>query len=265
VIVEEDFVSAPFLLVEPASLNGFLPPDIPAGEIVADQFPPLKDWRGIRRIPASWLGVRSPALQLSNKRRSAILGALALKPSPSSRYMFSARDIFGGRCTLDSSATVSFGEPHTPPMMRDIVVGTNDHGWLAVLADKFVAPDRAIRRQVRALEYFYRAWPLGPTERFPWLLMTLDALFGDQGKSTNAAVEAMSQSGAPLSVDRLSYLLKKLRAEVMHGRAPDVYDCEQYQEYHELYCADPINDLERVTATCLNRTIFEGALPNGGS
>jgi hypothetical protein len=124
--------------------------------------------------------------------------------------MFSGRQMFGGRCTITDAGgvTTSFGEPHTPAMMSDIVLGKQDTNWLSILATKLMSNERIIRREMRALEYFYRAWPLEPSERFPVLCMTLDAIFGDANHATQAVIDAVRSVIGPHVQDaRLRHLM----------------------------------------------------------
>lgn len=260
VLVTSGFDSGPVFLVQASSLERHLPEEVPTEQIAARHFPPVIDWSGRKEVPASWLGVRSPTVQSSDKIKAAILGAVALKPRSRSRHSFSGRYMFGGRCTLDDGATTTFGDAHTPPMMNDIIIGEADHAWLTIIATKLLAPEKEIRKQVRALEYFYRAWPLDPIDRFPWLFMALDAVFGDISNATQSVVDAVGMSmGGAFSQERLK-LLMGLRASVIHGGAPDVYESNKYQKYYETYGEDPIFDLERIAAQCFRTLIFGEAL-----
>jgi hypothetical protein len=65
--------------------------------------------------------------------------------------------------------------------------------------------------------------------------------------------------GAAYDYQRLRLLLG-LRASVIHGGAPDVYESTKYATYHERYVADPICDLELITAHCLQVVVFGGTL-----
>jgi hypothetical protein len=254
--VIDDFDSEPFFPLKGARL----PSDIDPRHISPESFPPLSDWTGRKELPGSWLGVRSPAVQASNKIKVAILGALALTHLPRYRHLFSGRKIFGGRCTITDTVTTSFGESHTPPLMHDIIINVQDHVWLNIIASKLMTNERAIRRQLRALEYFYRAWQLEPSERFPILCMTLDAIFGDANHATQAVIDGVrGVLGSHIRDARLRDLMD-LRASVIHGGAPDVYDSRKYGRYYDDYEADPIHDLELVVASCLRLKIFKGAL-----
>ena len=51
-----------------------------------------------------------------------------------------------------------------------------------------------------------------------------------------------------------------VRGDVVHGRAPDVYDSKNYIQYYCKHQADPIFDLELIVARCLRVTIFSGDL-----
>jgi hypothetical protein len=144
-------------------------------------------------------------------------------------------------------------------MSEDIVIDGNDHPWLTIMASKLTSIEKTVRRQLRALEYFYRAWPLDPTERFPWLFMSLDAIFGDSSQATQAVINAIGQKPDPeFTYDRLRLLLG-LRASVIHGGAPDVYESDKYHRYYETYGDDPIFDIELITARCLRSGLFDGA------
>lgn len=260
--IEEDFDSSPFFLIRPASLNSARIGRPTNGGFAPEEFPPDATWKGRKEKPSSWLGVRSPLLQTSNKVKAAVLGGLALTPYRGYRHLFSLRSMFGGICRIgsDGSMSVSFGDAHTPPMYQDIVVTRADHAWLQIIAEKLGSAERPVRRQMNALQYFYRAWPLDPSERFPWLCMTLDALYGDPIRATQTVIDCIKQQGEiDLDEARLR-LLFTLRADVIHGRAPDVHDCETYYRYYESHRTDPIADLDAVTVSCLRSTIFGTSL-----
>lgn len=225
-------------------------------------FPPMTKWEGRKRPTVSWLGVRSPLLQVSRKAANAILGAIALTPVPSQRHLFSGRQMFGGRCTLArGNCTISGGdEPHTPPMMSDIAISATDHPWLRLLATLIDADDVHSRRRVKALEYFYRAWFLDPSERFPLLCMSLDSLVGASHGHTAAAVKFVKETiDHPIDDNRLR-LLMRVRGAVIHGAAPDVYESENYEAYYVQYGTDPIRDVELIVSKCLRADIFSDTL-----
>jgi hypothetical protein len=255
--VELGFTCESFFLIEPEALTTHLPPG--ASEWFAPEaFPPLKRWEGKREKPTSWLGVHSPAIQSSLKMKAAILGAVALAPPPRYRHMFTHRRVFGGWCEVGEFITTSLGEPHTPAMAEDIIITGDDHSWLSLLHSKLTASHKDMRRQVRALEYFYKAWPLDPGDRFPLLCMTLDAIFGDENHATQSLIDGIRTAiGSHVDEERLRLLIK-LRASVIHGGAPDVYDSSKYGKYFDKYGQDPIYDLELVAAQCLREVIFGG-------
>lgn len=260
VVVESDFRSPQFFLLAPRSIDEN-DTGVRSVAFAPEDFPPVKEWDKPEK-PSSWLGIRSPIVQASNKIKAAILGALALTPHPRCRHQFSMRSMFGGFCSFDAIGRINltFGEAHTPAMSEDIIVRQSDHDWLSMLALKFERTDDSSRRQIRALEYYYRAWPLDSHGRFPWLFMTLDAIFGDSSRATRAVIDAIGQNGGTgFDYDRLRLLLR-LRNSVIHGGAPDVYDSERYHQYYEQYGDDPLYDLEVITAQCLRACIFEGAL-----
>lgn len=254
-----NFESEHFFLLNAGDLStAQLPHGIRENHLAPSQFPPVVNWKGCMRPTTSWLGVRSPLLLVSNKMASAILGAVALTPLPRERHMFSGRTMFGGRCTITNNTCSISGDddPHTPPMMHDIVLTEADHDWLAILAQLLGASDKPSRSQLRALEYFYRAWFLDPHERFPALCMSLDSLVGVEHGHTAAAVKYVkSLIDMVVDDDRLR-LLMRLRGAVIHGAAPDVYDSEKYERYYLDYATDPIRDLELIVAKCLRVAIF---------
>ncbi|WP_420419747.1 hypothetical protein [Pacificispira sp.] len=265
VSVSEDFNSENFFLIKPDSLGQvLLPNDVDPKHLVFNRFPPIVDWKGRTEHVTAWLGVRSPAEQASFKMRAAILGAIALKPMHKHRYMFSGRHMFGGQCTVSAEgASTKFGGEHTPPMMHDILIGKDDHLWLSSLSTKLAENKKAIRREVKALEYFYKAWPLEPSDRFAILCMTLDAVFGDANHATQAVIDGVRNIIGSHVQDARLRLLMYLRAAVIHGGAPDVFDSSKYAKYFTDYDADPVRDMEQVVAACLNMKIFDSKILHG--
>lgn len=267
-MVEKSFTSPSFFLRAPDTLRAEFDAKLHL-QLAPDTFPPLADYEHRTERPNAWLGVRSPILQASVKMKATILGAAALTLPLPRRYMFSGREMFGGFCTIHDGWRLSFGEPDTPPLADNLVIRQCDHDWLAILAAKLASNTQDDRRQVRTLEYFYRAWPLEPAERFPVLCMTLDALYGEASQSTQAIVDGVRTTlGTHLDEKRLRDLMK-IRGAVIHGGAPDVYDSSKYLKYYQAYSADPINDLDEVVTESMRRRIFGAALrlqdnPNAG-
>jgi hypothetical protein len=173
------------------------------------------------------------------------------------RHMFSGRSVFGGRCTfVDDKWTISFGDSHTPKLMHDIIINAQDHIWLNELVEKLLSDRSSVRRHTKALEYYYRAWGYSASERFAIMCMTLDAIFGDANQATAAVIDGVCRVlGADIDKTRLRALME-LRASVIHGGAPDVYDSRKYRRYFHSYEADPIYDLELVVERCLRTQIF---------
>lgn len=263
VTIDKDFDSDTFFVVRPSGLDHRrLPENVSQRWLNPDQFPPMKDWRGIKQEPSGWLGIRSPALLAAKKMKSAILGAFALVQHPNERYLFTGRKTFGGYCILNERFTTSLGSSHTPPIGDNIVLTAADHAWLATLGKKLLSNEKNDRKHLKALEYFYRAWPYGPAERFPVLFMALDALF-DAGEGDGVTRTVMKGVTALLgdeyAEERLRLLIE-LRGSVIHGGAPDVYDSRKYGRYWQLYGADPIRDLELITAACLRKAVFSDLL-----
>lgn len=259
--VEEEFECPTFFVVKPDGLKlSRLPLGYVDADLQSDSFPPFGRWDGIRRAPLSWLGVWAGTPEVAKRHRAAILGAVALLPHPKERYLFSGRTLFGGLCTFAGSLSMTSGDPHTPALSEDVVIGKTDHEWLAVLAAKLVSPTKADKRQMRGLEYFYRAWVPDPTRRFPTLFGALDAIYGDAGKATQSVIEAVGPvMGSAYDYDRLKLLLG-LRASVIHGGAPNVYESSDYHKYYERYEEDATRDLELIVARSLQTVIFQSVM-----
>lgn len=257
--VEQDFESAVFCFLQPAAITHDWLGVHPSNELFPDKFPPFMNEKGKEQV-SSWLGVRAPTVELAERRKAAILGALALTLPRYERKQFSGRHNFGGRCTLSSrGVTESFGEAAVPPLMHDATVETGDHPWLARLAQKIASEDEADVKHCRALEYFYRAWPLPSHESFPLLFMAVDSIFSDPkpGRATQSVIEGTSRyCGADFDKERLRLLLK-LRGSVIHGRAPDVHESDEYHQYLATYGHDPIADVEQVAVVCFRGAIFD--------
>lgn len=260
--VVDPFDCPRFFLAAPAHMADIPLPSLRAGaRFAAEAFPPFARSDFARKPVGAWLGVRSHDPIVAKKIAAAILGALALTPIPRDRYMFSGRPMFGGTATIGDETSSTFGGvPHTPALMANIQLTATDRTWLAMLPAIVDAADRADRKKMRALEYFYRAWFLDPRERFPALCMALDSCVAVTSSHTAEAVcFAKAVIKTPIEERRLR-LLMRIRGAVVHGAAPDVYDSENYEQYYIDYGADPIYDLELIVAKCLREFIFHGAL-----
>lgn len=255
--VDFDFDGQSFYLIKPESLDDSkLVPGFPAKEIRSGRFPLIADHSGPGSIPSAWLGVRAPSYAVASKMKSGILGALALTPVRRERHAFVSRRTTTGRCTFEKGATTSYHDTITPSLSSTIVITKEDSAWLKLLASKIKSEDKVNRRQINALEYYYRAWFLPPHERFAHHCMSIDAIYGDADKATEAIVSGVAASvGASIPGERIR-LLMAIRGSVVHGRAPDVYDAKEYTRYYKIYQTDPIVDLELVANQCLRTTIF---------
>ena len=188
--------------------------------------------------------------------KTAILGATALSLPLNARYMFSGRPVFGGYCTYSKGVSFSFGDSHTPPIYRDIVMRQCDRPWLKILSNKITSPNKDDRRLIRALEYFYRAWTVGSAERFPFLCMALDALYSEAGSVAQSVIDGIHDTLQAGIEEKRLRMLMDLRASVIHGGAPDVTDSSKYRKYYQEFLSDPIADMDDVFAESMRRRLF---------
>lgn len=260
ITVSENYFSAPFFLSAPGGLAIALGADAASFDIVEDTFPPVAEWSGRREPTGSWLGVRAPSLDSARKVRNVVLGSVALLPHQQERYTFSGRRMFGGHLTLSDRYSLSFGDAHTPALMTNLVIRAADRPWLDELARKLATPSKEDRKHLKALTYFYRAWAPDPVKRFPTLFAAIDAIFGDAGQATQAVVDAVGPvMGTEYTGERIRLMLG-LRASVVHGGAPDVYESSKYQTYYRTYGKDAVKDMELIVARCLQQVIFPGKM-----
>lgn len=256
--VEQDFTSTHYFFSSTESLSSQVPPEL-RSQMAPNVFPPIRNTEMRSQASNSWLGVRSPLLQTSVKMKTAIMGATALSLPLNARYMFSLRKVFGGYCTFSKEISFSFGDSHTPPISRNLVIRQCDQSWLDLLSKKLSSPNRDDRRHIRALEYFYRAWTQGNTDRFPFLCMALDALYSEARKATKSVIDGIHDTlGTRIDEKRLRMLID-LRASVIHGGAPDVIDSSKYRKYYQEFLSDPIDDLDDVFTESMRRRLFGGA------
>lgn len=257
--VTEPIILKSFFLVSSDTENAFQLDAKMQNFINPKIFPPLTDFQGKPEFPTSWLVINSPDLRAAKKLRSSILGAISLSSLDRHRHMFSGRKVFGGQASISNDGvTHSLGRSHTPPCMYDIILGAQDYEWLKIIDEKITLPDKDAVRQLKSLEYFYRAWPLDPEERFPILCMATDALFGDANNATQAVIDGVSEVFDGSIDEQQLRAIMNLRASVIHGGAPDVYDSRKYAKYYKNYKSDPISDLELVVAYCLKKKVLEG-------
>lgn len=262
VIVKTNFKSDQFFFSSSQTENAFFFDDERMSRrFDTESFPPDIDFKGRTRKPNAWLGVYSPDYLAALKVRASIMGALSLTALPQYRHMFSGREIFGGRCTIsDDGVTYSFEKSHTPPCMHNIHITDMDTDWMDILSDKLQSANKDVRRELKALEYYFRAWSLSAEERFPILCMALDAIFGQSNNATQAVIDGVNETLRGTASEQQLRAILKLRGSVIHGGAPDVYDSRKYPKYYKDYRCDPIRDLELVVSACLREKVFQGNL-----
>lgn len=257
VVAEIPFVSDSFFLVAPPQLTPALISS-PGSTLAPNVFPPISHYDGRMEQVTSWLGVRAVSDRHAKRLRNAVLGAIALLPHHAERYFFSGRHMFGGQAAFfDGKVSYSYRRACTPALMTNLTIGVADHAWLTMLAEKLASDGDDDHRKRRALEYFYRAWPLAVEERVPLFFMALDAVFGNPEQHTEAVVASLKAHGLGQFNAARFTLLMRLRAAVIHGGAPDVYDSSHYLKYFATYRSDAVKDLERVVAQVLQRFIFQ--------
>lgn len=260
--VTHAFASDRFFLVPPDGLTEALLEHREAQRRLAPAiFPPFVDTDWKTQPVASWLGIWAPNLETARRLRAAILGAVALLPHHMERYLFSGRTVVRGRCTfLAGGHQLSMGDPHTPALFQDVVLSDADLDWLNLLVYRLASPTKADKKRIRALEYQYRSWVPDPTRRFPTLFAALDAIYGDAAAATQAIIAAVGPvMGPEYDYDRLKLMLS-LRASVIHGGAPNVYESSSYHRYYERYFTDATRDLELIVARSLQIEIFGDVL-----
>ena len=224
-------------------------------------FPPLPDKRPLQHRPLSWLGVRSPAKEAARKARNAVLGAVQLKLSHRYRYLWTGREVFGGWCEInDGRVTYSISDKLTPSLSDDVILAEQEKAWFRELDRLLASSQSADIRARKGLEYYYRSWFLTESDRFPVLCMALDALYGDVAAATQSLINGIQDTLlAPADETRLRLMIK-LRASVIHGGAPDVYESSKYEKYYRDYGVNPIKDMEVLVAECFRRKVFNGSI-----
>jgi hypothetical protein len=258
--VTDDFCSSSFFLVAPKGLSSSLDQ---GARLDGEKFPPTSDALGRHHVPSSWLGIKAPDEVIARKYAAAVLGSLALKCHPRERYQHTNRAMFGGACFVCEQGDITINlrvDANTPALAENLNITAADHSWLQTIADKLFSNEPDNRRAVIALEYFFKAWFLTASKRFPWLCMSLDAMFENSQDTQTLREQIRSLLGSHICDARLRLLIR-LRASVIHGGAPNVYESSKYEKYCLKYNQDPVFDLQVLVARCLNTKIFDGQLP----
>lgn len=260
--VVDSFDSSTFFFQAPSALtHGNLGIARDAMKVTGSHFPPDTEWRHRKYPVTSWLGIRAPARQAADRQRASILGAFALTLPELRRYMCSGREMMGGWCTFNEEGmTMAVTDAMTPALADDYEITRHDHPWMSLLAQKLEDTSAQTIREMKALEYYYRSWFLNPAERFPALYMALESVFGDVNRATQAVIDGVRNLLGHHVNDARLRLLSGLRATVIHGGAPEVYDSSKYAKYFRQYHDDPIRDLELIVTACLRQRIFMGAM-----
>jgi hypothetical protein len=152
IVVKQDFDGVAFSFLHPVALTHAWLGIHPSSKLSPSHFSCVSPDRS-RELVTSWLGVRAPNYEIAEKRKAAVLGALALTLPRHERKMFSGRHNFGGRCTLSSAGfTESFGDPSVPPLMHDATIEDQDRPWMERLGAKLVSGDGIDVKHCRALD-----------------------------------------------------------------------------------------------------------------
>jgi len=256
-VVGDSFRSDHFFLLPPSELPRELVRWYDANEIMPEKHPPTPMHAGMKLSDIScWLGVRAPVGEIALRMRNAILGALALLPHSMERYTFSMRAVPPGYMSFGSTATYHSGAAATPPLSEKLTLGQADRRWMETVARLLTSNGGQDGKALLALQYFYRSWVRDAATRVGPLCGALDALFGDRDAATQAMVDAVGSHLGPSFDATRARRLAKLRAGVIHGGAPNIYEASVYHRYYVDYRQDPIRDLEIATAGCLRTTIF---------
>lgn len=219
-------------------------------------FPSIRDSMLNKTKPKSWLGIWSPSIDAAIRIKNAVLGALALTLNCRNRFTFTGRKMSQGNYTIGNRVSYVHSPPATPPIGNDIHLDCEDIDWLTLLASKLNNRSKTTRREIRALEYFYGAWFLDESDRYPVLYMSLDSVFGDANHATQAVIDGVRELIGTHVPEARIRALSTLRAAVIHGGAPQVFDSSVYAKYYHEYRDDPVRDLGILAAECLKRRIF---------
>lgn len=259
--VLNEFECDRFFIASPRDLPKHLNEWYDEDELATDSHPPTPmGKRGNSPTTSAWIGVNAPLSEVSLRVRNTILGAIALLPHWLERYQFTLGSPPSGHMTFDKQAIYHSGDMAAPPVSERINISDNDLPWLN-LVHRLVDPrDKADRKAALSLQYFYRAWTKEAANRVSPLCSALDALFGDQNAATKAMIDAVGNHFGSALDETRAKRLTKLRAHVLHGGAPNIYEASVYQRYVADYRRDPVTDLEIVTARCLRHHIFHDVM-----
>lgn len=256
--VLSDYYSESFSIVKPDSLlNVKTTVDLSIFDIKPSLYPPSERSTNRHYPFKSWLCVNAASIYEANKMKAAILSCLSLKYKDSIRRQFNQVDHMGGHCCFsDDEMSFQFGVAHTPSVLQSLKLNGADHECLNILSGLFLSRTDTDFRKLRALEYFYRSWFLEESERFPFLFMSLESMFGD-GRNANQSVlnGLFSLFGDTLDLQRVR-LMAELRGSIVHGGAPEIYDSRKYAKYYKKFSVCPSKDLDLLVAESIRVFVF---------
>lgn len=256
-----EFTSEHFSIIKPKSLLAIKEPiDVSRFDVTPEKFPPSERMSNRFYDFKSWLCISAPNIESAQKKKSAIIGALALKYKNNIRYQFNTVRHVGGYCSFGDSMSNAIGEPHTPSVHQNIIISDSDLPFLNKLNELFSSGSKEEFRKIRALEYFYRAWFLDESERFPFLFMCLESLYGDGLNATKSIIDGITVTLDSEVPEIRIRLLAELRGSIVHGGAPEIYDSKKYAKYFKKYKVCPSRDLSILVASCINQTVFKGLI-----
>lgn len=264
---ENEYIGKNFSLLKPNSLSDVKKPfELKSFNVNGQRFPPLNETNNHYYPLKTWLCTTSPHLREAQKNKAAILAVLSIKYDNFLRYQFNLSRHVGGYCSFGSNQmSFSIGAPHTPSVSEDLILKEMDIPVLETLDSLLDSPEQEASRKVKALEYFYRAWFLDESERYPFLFMCLESLYGDSMNATQSIIDGVKNVlNIDISESRIRLLIQ-LRGSVIHGRSPEIYDSRKYAKYYKRYRICPSKDLALLVAACLNSTLFDNRIAKQNS
>lgn len=255
--VKAAFSGANFSLVDPRSACGELPERYRHSAILNGRMPSF-DQRDSGEPVKSWLIIHGPSSKSVNRSKIIVLGALALAPIYRERYIFTFRKIVCNYIFLHDGVFTRSSNPHTPPLSDGLTIRSIDHSWLAKVDLILKSEDKQSRGKRNALDYFYRAWFMEPSERCSLMFVCLDALYEHTGlqPATKRMKEGIEKSLRDTSLSSQLRFMMELRNSILHGGCSDIFESSKYHRYWENFGTDIFVDLEIVAAKCLRREVF---------
>ncbi|WP_151766965.1 hypothetical protein [Acinetobacter oleivorans] len=222
-------------------------------------YPSIRNENHNRKRISTWIGIKAPTEEISRRTLYSVLGTISLFEESKKRYCFNSRCEDSGCSYFSNQSSYTYRQTQnlTPSLYFKLKVKKELAIQLEHLSSLLKSNDKTSQRSISALTSFYKSWFEKDAEQYRTFCSCIEALIEDTRSKSSQKFRDLSKSYiTKFSETQLKDLLK-IRGNIVHGKAPHLYDSENYDFYVERYLSEPRSDLLEIVEKVLKKHIFQ--------